>query len=404
MHRTFSKLAIVGVVFVVIAGLSIVISGQQTLRPSTGVPQDWSHSHLIFANPGSFAQAVRNGSVAQWYKIMNDPRYQIQQQLRRNAATVRPNAVGLKKPVPPKPAPPKSTPLAKDWNFSLDTTGAFTAVAASRWPAKYSFSEVASCANDFVIYGLDTQGYYYQANLIGVNNLYVGAAAGGGCEKITNNGGNGTFPTPEVKWAFNVAPYPITTSVVLSEDGTKIAFVVNTTYGVGPPVLHVLTLGSGTNGNTNCGGTGTSQCSVDAPGAPNSTYSTGSSDATVTLSSSTQDDNSEVYVDYSADTGYLGDANGHLYKVTGMFNGTPTIAPGWPKSLAGSSVNLCAPVYDSVTDTVFIGGIDGNLYGVNATTGVQITGSPLTLATGNGISYGLLAFPPRRGFHQPRSL
>jgi hypothetical protein len=64
MQRTFSKLAIVGAAFVVIAGLTIVVRGQEALRQRTGVTQDWSHSHLVFSNPGS---------IVKWYRIMNDP-------------------------------------------------------------------------------------------------------------------------------------------------------------------------------------------------------------------------------------------------------------------------------------------------------------------------------------------
>jgi hypothetical protein len=380
MQRRFSKLAIVSAAFVVVVGLAIVIRGDEALRQRTGFPRDWSHSHVIFSNPGSFAQAVRNGSVAHWYKIMNDPRYQMQQ-LRRNAPAMQRNVARLK-PTPPKPAPPKAVPVAKDWNFSLQTTGAFVGVAYGRYPAKYSFNETgASCANDFIIYGLNVAGTSAQANLVGVNNIYVGASGGGGCGSITNTGGAGTAPTPEVMWAFNVGSGSILSNVVLSLDGTKVAYVVN----VSPhPVLQVLTLPTTQSGKITTPTNPSTTCGAAAP-----------SICTVTLSSSSVDSNSSPYVDYGDDVGYVGDNTGHLYRISGLFKGTPAIDSTWTTNpVSAGSSELVAPVYDGVTQTVFVASYDGYLYGFNSS-GSQISGSPLQLAV-SGVSSnsdGILAVP-----------
>jgi hypothetical protein len=382
MQRTYSKFAIAVAALVVVAGLTIVIRGDVALKQRAGFPQDWSHSHLIFANPGSFTQAVRNGSVAQWYKIMTDPRYQIQQS-RRNAPTMQRNVARLR-PTPPKPASPQPEPFTKDWNFSLQSTGTNGGVAALRYPAKYSFNETgASCTNDFVVYGLySALGSSTQANLIGVNNLYVGAAGGGGCGTITNNGGAGTNPTPQVKWAFNVGTgYAIYTSTVLSLDGTKVAYIVSTN----PAVLQVLTLGSGTVGNT-CG---SAVCSVANPASPgNATEAPGSSLVSVTLTNGTVDAASAPYLDYANDTAYVGDDAGHLFKITGVFLGTPTLAGNTYWATAGTST-LGSPVYDGTTGTVFVGSYDGKIYAIKASDGsaigsVQLQGGP----------YGLYLSPP----------
>ena len=45
----------------------------------TGVPDDWTHHHLVFSNPGTEEEAIRNGTHDQWLKTVNDPRYIIQQ-------------------------------------------------------------------------------------------------------------------------------------------------------------------------------------------------------------------------------------------------------------------------------------------------------------------------------------
>src|ERR1019366_116629 len=50
-----------------------------------GVPEDWSHHHLVFSNPGTEEDAIANGTHDRWLSIVNDPRYIIQQ-LKRRAA------------------------------------------------------------------------------------------------------------------------------------------------------------------------------------------------------------------------------------------------------------------------------------------------------------------------------
>src|ERR1035441_9477195 len=50
-----------------------------------GVPEDWSHHHLVFSNPGTEEDAIANGTHDRWLNIVNDPRYIIQQ-LKRRAA------------------------------------------------------------------------------------------------------------------------------------------------------------------------------------------------------------------------------------------------------------------------------------------------------------------------------
>ena len=57
----------------------------------TGVPEDWSHYHLVFSNPGTEQEAIKSGHYDEWLKVVNDPRYVIQQ-MRRNAAAQGPSA------------------------------------------------------------------------------------------------------------------------------------------------------------------------------------------------------------------------------------------------------------------------------------------------------------------------
>ena len=142
-NRTFSKLSIVA--FGMLIGLAILLpsptSGQQASVNQVGVPDDWSHHHLIFSNPGTFADAMKNGTFLEWYKTVNDPRFQMQQ-MKRNLASsagfspemttalgARVSPDGHKAPPPPPPPP---NPIHRDWSMdiggvSASQTGTFTA-------------------------------------------------------------------------------------------------------------------------------------------------------------------------------------------------------------------------------------------------------------------------------------
>src|SRR5579864_229659 len=74
-------------------------------RETVAVPDDWSHHHKVFSNPGTFSEAVRSGSFEKWNKIVSDPRFAIQQ-LKRGAH------------LPPRRwiRGPQETTLQRDWS------------------------------------------------------------------------------------------------------------------------------------------------------------------------------------------------------------------------------------------------------------------------------------------------
>src|SRR5256712_8915105 len=63
---------------------------------------------------------------------------------------------------------------------------------------------------------------------------------------------------------------------------------------------------------------------------------------------STTNTNSSPFYNYSTDELYVGDDGGKLWKVTGVFNGTPALATGnWAAGLyIGSARKLSGPVFD----------------------------------------------------------
>jgi hypothetical protein len=186
-----------------------------------------------------------------------------------------------------------------------------------------------------------------------------------------------------VSGAGNPGTGTINNSVVLSLDGKKVAYVLNTN----PAVLHVLTLGTGTVGNICDAASGHSDtCWVGNPATPgDTTAAPGSSLATVTLTGATSVTNSSVFADYVNDIGYVGDDVGHLFAITGLFKGTPALASGWPKTLAGT---LTAPVVDVSHNVLFVGSTNGNLYGFSLTYSGSPTSPTATAFTTASVALG----------------
>jgi hypothetical protein len=346
----------------------------------TGIPEDWSHRYVVFSNPGTEQEAIQSGDYARWQKIVNEPRYVIQQ-LKRNALVQGPAAVdtgyrsrwisqadgvrsGLEAPADdaltirsgPRPWPifwrdNPSSDTKKDWSETLGGPG----VAAGQYPAKYSFSTTTASCNDFVVFPTGAAGSNTQATIIAFNNIYVGTE---GCE----------LSNPTVYWAFNTPPGGTATdsatanlSPVLSLDGTQLAFVENysnSSTSTTTAYLVILRMaaesGSAYNDPSNA-------VVYKAPGS----YNGCTAPCYTTLSLSASDTSSAPFYIYSsADTLYVGDDSGKVHEVTGVFNGTPTIDPtGWPVTASTETDHaLNSPVYDSTSENLFVGDSGGYLH------------------------------------------
>ena len=139
---SWSKWSSVSVAFLALAAFALPALGQEaaeTSAPGGSYVDDWSHHHLVFSNPGTREDAVKNGTLDKWLKITSDPRYQLQLAKRKmgalpvvadpNAATADRNldtktvdAVGgmAARPVAPaRPRPVPENPIEKDWSQSL---------------------------------------------------------------------------------------------------------------------------------------------------------------------------------------------------------------------------------------------------------------------------------------------
>jgi hypothetical protein len=314
-------------------------------QPRLGIPQDWTHSHLIFTR-----------QVLSTHPSLANAEPRVLQQFLRRAqpyfSTSNPLAAGDQQGRP-------TIELKRDWSLGLGTGN----VAFGMSPIKYGFDVNAppDCTNDYAAFGLDVAGVTGgQANFVGLNMLYSGP--GGFC-------GTGN---PNLLFAYNtttIAGGRIITSPVVSVDGTKIAFVESAT---GAAIFHVLTWDGGP-------GNGVSPTNSAQPGVGNLASMTSLTYA------STTDTRSSPWVDYAADEAYVGADDGKLYKITGVFKGTPTLAGSpWPVTVSANR-RLTAPVLDHVTRNIFMGDAEGFLWSVNvdnpaltASLAVGLSGAPHT--------------------------
>jgi hypothetical protein len=340
-----------------------MVYGQADARPGAGVPEDWSHHHVVFSNPGSFDDAMRNREVDKWSGVVHDPRYQIQQ-LRRGLWR-RPDEGAFQRPDPL---------LRTDWSMDL---GAGATAGAGQYPAKYTFSTTTASCSDWVAYNTSVAGVSGgQANIAAFSNLYDTTCAA---------------PNPSVAWAYFTGTGKAATSSILSADGTKIAFIENPASGAA--ILRILAWHAGQGTPTAASTPEKEYTNTTAGDVSNTAWNATNCPAadscliSVAFQDGDQDTSSAPFYNYSNDTLYVGDSTGKLHQFTGVFRGTPgevvsATAPVWPVTVSANK--LTSPVYDSGTSgNIFVADSGGHLYGVKASTGaLAMTSSKLTYAAG----------------------
>ncbi|MGC9951195.1 MAG: hypothetical protein ABSF64_32975 [Bryobacteraceae bacterium] len=363
-HITHSKLWTTAVALALVLGFALLLSAQDA-KPKRGLPKDWSMHHVVFSKPGASV------SPARLQKLLKDPRYILQQELR--AAMAAPPSLpaplaaekngpepdistapytgplprGLAKAlIPPTgkeavPPPQKHHRFHKDWSVSEGTNGT---TGVGQFPA--TFTQTASaCGTDIAIYNTGLGGSGSQATVVAYNNIY--ASCGG-------------VPTPY--FGYNTGTAAVATSVDLSYDGTEVAFIQgNSGSAASLVVVRVANdLGSAGAPTTPTAFPATSYNGCTAPCM-----------TTVAFSGATSDTYSSPFYDYTTDTLYVGDDSGKLHQFTGVFgetavnnivtltgaNPAETTTGGWPVQVSSATTGgaLGSPVYDATTGKVFIG-------------------------------------------------
>ncbi len=318
-------------------------------RAATGAPEDWSHRHLIFSNPGSEDDAIQNRRYDAWLQITNDPRFIIQQKKRRAGSKLLADQDtivfgGGRDPWrPTKHKRGKSSRIHRDWGIGLGTGNP----SPVSYPAKWSFdTTTASCANDFVVYPTGADGSSGQASIIAYFNLYSGCGV----------------TVPGVDWAYNTGG-TVTGAPSFSNDGSQIAFI-QSTAGVASLVLLRIP--------QTPPGAGTLGAPVTLTALSASDYATCAAPCmtTLILNGSPSDSLSNPWIDYADDSLFVGDDTGVLHKFFPVFDGTTAtpaaeVLTSWPVTLTAS---LGSPVFDPATGRVFVGSSAGFFYAVGAGT------------------------------------
>jgi hypothetical protein len=424
---------IAALIFAIVAGFTVLTSGQQggrTANPANslqvpilsyghqegpediqGLPDDWTHHHLVFSDPGTEEEAIAKGRHEEWLRIVNDPRY-IMQQLRRHAPAQGPAAeyvdklnemaraqeasnpeesgVGqlqdsLRLVRDPRPVrPPRA--IHSDWSMDM---GSSATVGEGQFPAKFSFSTTtANCASasspDFVAYNTGVAGSSSQASIVAFFNLYTGCSTS-------------TYTVPAVYWAYNTGGTILTSVVVLNSTGTQLAFVHSSGSNTTKSSLVILHWLGGDGVPTSSGSVGANPKTLTPSGT--CTGSTTSCEYSVTFDTAANVTRSAPYYDEGSDALYVGDDLGVLHKFTPILSGTPAevTTGGWPLTVHASDI-LTAPVFDSTTKNIVVGDSSGRLSYVRdtgSTTGTCSSGSPPCLgSTTETLSTGPIADGP----------
>jgi hypothetical protein len=209
------------------------------------------------------------------------------------------------------------------------------------------------------------------ANVVAFNQLYTSQSGGVPAGFCGTNG-------PSVYWSYFTGIGTAVTSIVLSLDGTKVAFVENVAGTAtlrilkwkagqgttpGKPVAPTTTLTAGQNWTTNCPAANSCMSSIAFSGA------------------AATDTKSPPFYNYATDELYVGNDKGVLHKFTGVFLGTPTevgAAGKWPITVNAGAI-LTGPVYDDTSKNIFVGDSTGLLSFIKeltSTTGACSAGSP----------------------------
>ncbi len=231
-------------------GSAIAQTAPDAGHARVSLPVDWSYTHVIYSKDRSPDEEAAKP---------NDKRYIYSRKLHSNTRAVASVEAGGPKGIGRdvrfevghlgvNRSAQLSSPAKIDWSFSLGAGF----VAPGMYPAKFSFDinapvTVANCTGtteytfpDFVVYGLNVAGVNNgQGNLVALNNLYTGVNGSGQPNGVCPGTG------PIVYWSYNTTTSTggkITTSPVLSEDGTQVAFLES---GGAATYLHILSWNAG---------------------------------------------------------------------------------------------------------------------------------------------------------------
>jgi len=361
MNRTATRFVSFGAGVLALVILGWILTGnakpgEEDMPYHTGVPTDWSHSHLIFSRPRSADQARELGRDPRYWQQLY--RRELQRTLRADPGNDISGQVD------------EAVQHARSGGLWSENLGANAAPGSGNYPANYSFSlSTANCGSattpDFVVYSTGLTGSATQASVVAYQNIYSGCS--------------GTVPT--VYWAYDTSNGLILTSPVISLDGTQVAFVQTSGARLGALILLKWKASTTETVSRPVQPELVTAANYRACTAPCMTRIFLRDGSNVAFNNTT----SSMFYDYAGDVGWVGGQTGWLVKLTGLFNGNPTevTTGGFPKRLNPGNPNpLASPVYDPASGSVFVGDLGGFFYRVASSNGAVTRSAQLDFGTG----------------------
>jgi hypothetical protein len=388
---------------VLVASVFILIGAAQIPRQRVSSVEDWTHHHLLYSRPSTWAtawkvqqeprywqQKIRRGEMNESRAVSNsratfDDRESAESRRFENSANDGPGADWARAPFRfrggPWHGPERAVSFERDWGTSLGAGGSTgVPVNGTTWfpvyPAKFSFDTTATpdCTKDFVVFPTNLAGKSTQASIVAYNKLYSNTAGTGFCTGATG---------PAVYWSYNTnlnatggkTTGTVATSPILSVDGTKVAFIENN--GGAGAILHLLKW------NANDGGAIGTAVNPTTTTSWTSCPATGACMISITFANASADTGSSPFYDYTHDTLYVGDDVSALHKfvnvfgITGAAPSEVTTSP-WPFDIDAANA-LNSPVLDGASGNIFVDDLNGTLSYVRetfSTVGTCKTGSP----------------------------
>jgi hypothetical protein len=146
-----------------------------------GAPQDWSQSHLLYSDIQTAETAARNGTLEQWKRNAQDPRFvlQLAKKLRSQQAVSGGALHGVRQG--------GLAPVHRDWSNVMG--GASGVGAAAVFPAKWGADfNTADCDNDYVTYTTSSSGVTGSGAFARQSGTFSKGADVGKTVTITNGG------------------------------------------------------------------------------------------------------------------------------------------------------------------------------------------------------------------------
>jgi hypothetical protein len=398
---------------------TLLMSGQDAqVRQKNGVTRDWTHHHLVFSDPGSAGDAIRNGTYERWLKITTDPRYIMQRRERSaNASSTTPDPNGTA--AIPEAIEPSATLDNARAHLNEAPTAAIEMSLEERRAAQvgdrqlpFGLSRAITAPTiESADAGSTAEPITAAAALARINERYKKEK-----EKVKENkkrnrikkdwsetlGNDGTTGLGEFPATFTATPgstsctsdFAVFNTGLAGTSGQASIVAFNNLYSTcngGTPTVYwaydtggtvVNSIALSLNGSqlafvqNNSTGTAAlvlltwraSNGTLTAPVSPTSvaggSYNgcTAPCMTTLTLSGGPSDSYSSPYVAFGEGsnpaTAYVGDDAGNLHKFVNLFasgSNTPAEAGSpWPVAV-NSDASLATPVYDTVSTNVFVG-------------------------------------------------